>query len=107
MQRTELFEVVSSNNLTEILSGETGTFIAVPRGSADIPMNALCIRTHEQGSVLGICTLDGREYDLLKVSESPYLPVLEAATKAANHWHQRQFTSGAQQGSKKMTTRAA
>lgn len=97
---------MSSNNLTEILSGETGTFIAVPRGSSDIPVNALCIRTHEQGSVLGISTLDGREYDLLKVSDSPYLPVLEAATKAANHWHQRQFTSRAQQGAKKMSSAA-
>ena len=65
-------------------------------------MNSLCIRTHEGGSILGISTLDGKEYDLVKVSESPFVPVLEAATKAANHWHQRQFTSEAQQGLKKM-----
>lgn len=106
MPKTELFEVISSNNLSEILSGETGTFVAVPRGSTDIPVNALCIRTHEAGSVLGISTLDGREYDLLKVSDSPFVPVLEAATKAANHWHQRQFTSPAQQGVKKMARAA-
>lgn len=102
MSKTELYEVVSSNNLSEILAGETGTFIAVPRGSTDIPVNSLCIRTHEGGSILGISTLDGKEYDLVKVSESPFVPVLEAATKAANHWHQRQFTSEAQQGLKKM-----
>ena len=40
MPKTEVFEVVSSNNLSEILTGETGTFVAVPRGSTDIPANA-------------------------------------------------------------------
>lgn len=106
MPKTELYQVFPSNNITEILNGETGTFVAVPRGSTDIPMNSLCIRTHEAGSILGLCTLDGREYDLLKVSESPFLPVLEAATKAANHWHERQFTSPVQQGAKKMVRAA-
>lgn len=106
MPKADVYQVVSSNNLSEILSGETGTFIAVPRGSTDIPMNSLCIRAHEAGSILGITTLDGTEYDLLKVSESPFVPVLEAATKAANHWHERQFTSQAQQGVKKMAKAA-
>jgi hypothetical protein len=106
MPKTDLYQVVSSNNLSEILLGETGTFIAVPRGSTDIPMNSLCIRTSEAGSILGITTAEGREYDLLKVSESPFVPVLEAFTKAANHWHERQFTSQAQQGLKKMAKAA-
>jgi hypothetical protein len=106
MPKTDLYQVVSSNNLSEILMGETGTFIAVPRGSTDIPANSLCIRTHETGSILGITTVEGREYDLLKVSESPFVPVLEAFTKAANHWHERQFTSQAQQGLKKMVKTA-
>lgn len=106
MPKTELYQVITSNNVSETLSGETGTFVAVPRGSTDIPMNALCIRTHEAGSILGICTLDGREYDMLKVSESPFVPVLEAATKAANHWHQRQFTSQSQQSLRKLSKAA-
>jgi hypothetical protein len=107
MPKTELYEVVTSNNLSEILTGETGTFIAVPRGSADIPATALCVRAHESGSILGISTLDGNEYDLMKVSESPFVPVLEAATKAANHWHKRQFTSQAQVSPKRMAAKAA
>jgi hypothetical protein len=104
--KTELYEVVTSNNLSEILAGETGTFLAVPRGSTDIPANALCIRAHEGASILGISTLDGQEYDLFKVSESPFVPVLEAATKAANHWHRRQFTSQAQVSPRKMAKAA-
>jgi hypothetical protein len=107
MPKTELYEVVTSNNLSEILTGETGTFVAVPRGSTDIPANALCIRAHEAGSILGISTVDGTEYDLLKVSESPFVPVLEAFTKAANHWHKRQFTSQAQVSPRKMAAKAA
>jgi len=39
MAKTELYHVVSSNNLSEILTGETGTFVAVPRGSTDIPLD--------------------------------------------------------------------
>ena len=81
---------------SDILTGETGTFVAVPRGSTDIPASALCIRAHAGGSILGISTLDGKEYDLMKVSESPFVPVLEAAAKAANHWHKRQLASQAQ-----------
>ena len=106
MPKTELYHVVTSNNLSEILTGETGTFVAVPRGSTDIPANALCIRSHQEGSILGISTADGTEYDLLKVSDSPFVPVLEAFTKAANHWHQRQFTSQAQVGPKRMAKAA-
>ncbi len=106
MPKTELYQVVSSNNLSEILTGETGTFVAVPRGSSDIPANSLCVRAHEAGSILGISTLDGKEYDLLKVSDSPFVPVLEAATKAANHWHQRQYTSASQTGMRKMAKAA-
>lgn len=106
MSRNDLYQVFSSNNLTEILTGDSGTYVAVPRGSTDLPMNSVCIRTHEQGSILGICTLDGREYDLVKVSDSPFLPVLEAAAKAANHWHERQFTSASQQGSRKLAKAA-
>ena len=106
MAKTELYNVVSSNNLSEILTGETGTFVAVPRGSTDIPLNSLCIRVHEGGSILGVSTLEGNEYDLMKVSESPFVPVLEAATKAANHWHRRQFTTQAQQGPRKIAKAA-
>ena len=106
MAKTELYHVVSSNNLSEILTGETGTFVAVPRGSTDIPLNSLCIRAHEGGSILGVSTLEGDEYDLMKVSESPFVPVLEAATKAANHWHRRQFNTQAQQGTRKIAKAA-
>ncbi len=106
MPKSDLYEVVSSNNLSEILTGETGTFVAVPRGSTDIPANALCIRAHEAGSILGISTVDGTEYDLLKVSESPFVPVLEAFTKAANHWHRRQFSSQMQTTPRRMTKAA-
>jgi hypothetical protein len=106
MPKTDLYQVLPSNNITEILNGETGTFVAVPRGSTDMPMNSLCIRTHEAGSIPGICTLDGREYDLLKVSESPFVPVPEAATKTADHWHERKFTSPVQQGAKKLARAA-
>jgi len=104
--RAELYQVVSCNNVSEVLAGQTGTFIAVPKGSTEIPSNALCIRSHQAGSILGICALDGNEYELMKVSDSPFVPVLDAAARAANHWHERQFASETQQGLKKMTVTA-